>query len=454
MFLQEKLYGEKAGNGGNMKINELSIKNFRGISDAKIRFRGKSTIIYGINGMGKSTILDACSILFSKILREAAGDNQIELQMIKEKDVKLGEEDTSINADIIIENQHFSYYRQRRDGKNTHNGEMLRKISEYIRGSYIGQYQEEDVDDQVTETESAAKKKLIVDESNMPIYVYYGINRYIEGKPVWKRRYTGEAGKLDAWRDRAFDGIINFELFFDWFRGRQEYENSIRVDKSDFEDVQLKATRQAILLALGEDFSSIKIRIQDDSAELIVTKKEQEFNVQQLSEGEKSMLAMMGDLARRLSIANPQSEEPLEGSGIVLIDEIDLHLHPSWQAKVLPTLLQVFPNIQFIVSTHAPKVLGEIGDEVNIIRLQEADGKVEVRQIEPLNGWDVNTILEEYMDTNALNEQTEHLIGQMNQYIFEKKYDEAEELVNQLASMTDEKNTDVVRGRILIAKGR
>lgn len=74
--------------------------------------------------------------------------------------------------------------------------------------------------------------------------------------------------------------------------------------------------------------------------------------------------------------------------------------------------------------------------------------------MEPMNGWDVNTILEDYMDTEVYNRKTTELLEQINVYLNEKAYDEAEKLVNKLAWMTSEENTKVVRARILIAKGR
>ena len=299
-------------------------------------------------------------------------------------------------------------------------------------------------------------RKFTLNNENIPVYVFYGVDRYNEKTRKLRRRYTGAAGKLDAWRDSAFGGVINFRLFFEWFRGRQEYENSIRVETPNAEDPQLHAVKKAILNALGDGFSEIRVKVTEEDAELIVIKKELELAFYQLSEGEKSVIALVGDLSRRLAIANPKRENSLEGDGIVLIDEIDLHLHPKWQEKIFPALQNTFPNIQFIVSTHAPKVLESVDENIQVIRLHE-DAETHLvlaEPMEPMNGWDVNTILEDYMDTEVYNRKTTELLEQINVYLNEKAYDKAEKLVNKLAWMTSEENTKVVRARILIAKGR
>jgi len=312
---------------------------------------------------------------------------------------------------------------------------------------------EEEYENDDTET---PQKEFTLNNENIPVYVFYGVDRYNEKTRKLRRRYTGAAGKLDAWRDSAFGGVINFRLFFEWFRGRQEYENSIRVETPNAEDPQLHAVKKAILNALGDGFSEIRVKVTEEDAELIVIKKELELAFYQLSEGEKSVIALVGDLSRRLAIANPKRENPLEGDGIVLIDEIDLHLHPKWQEKIFPALQNTFPNIQFIVSTHAPKVLESVDENIQVIRLHE-DAETHLvlaEPMEPMNGWDVNTILEDYMDTEVYNRKTTELLEQINVYLNEKAYDEAEKLVNKLAWMTSEENTKVVRARILIAKGR
>ena len=120
---------------------------------------------------------------------------------------------------------------------------------------------------------------------------------------------------------------------------------------------ELAAVRRALSRFLPE-FSDWKIR--RTPLRMEVKKDGEALSVDQLSDGEKCMIALVGDLARRLVIANPEQEDPLLGNGIVLVDEIELHLHPEWQKSVLPRLLQTFPNVQFVVTTHSPLVLAQL----------------------------------------------------------------------------------------------
>src|SRR5690606_16645134 len=100
--------------------------------------------------------------------------------------------------------------------------------------------------------------------------------------------------------------------------------------------------------------------------------------LEQLSDGERGLLALVFDLTRRLAIANPDSANPIsEGVALVLIDEIELHLHPKWQRDVLQRLRGIFKACQFVVTTHSPLVLGEV--PARCVRFLEfVDGKVGV----------------------------------------------------------------------------
>lgn len=123
------------------------------------------------------------------------------------------------------------------------------------------------------------------------------------------------------------------------------------------------------------------------SEELIVEKENQQLSFQSLSSGEKSLIAIVGDIARRLR--NVYWEKPLEGDGVVLIDEIEQHLHPAWQRTIIPNLRRTFPNIQFILTTHSPQVISTLHRE-NVFIL---DNFQLVKETPHTYGRDSNSIL-------------------------------------------------------------
>ncbi|MFQ7336451.1 MAG: AAA family ATPase [Roseburia faecis] len=100
-----------------MRIDKLQVHNFRGFSDTEIVLNGKDAIFYGVNGMGKSSILDVCNLLFSRIMQEAALDEQITASLLGEKDVKVGEEEAKITLFLEDQGNNFHYYRKRIQGK-------------------------------------------------------------------------------------------------------------------------------------------------------------------------------------------------------------------------------------------------------------------------------------------------------------------------------------------------
>ena len=413
-----------------MEIQSLELTNFRGIAHANLTLDGKSAVIYGINGMGKSSVLQACSVLFFRILSmltasDLGSDSKVK---IEDSDIKIGAQAARISMQLNIDHTVYSYFRSaEQNGRRIHSGMDAKRIVDQFRKLYVGQYmslEEEETDESDREREST--RVLVFNESNMPIYASYGVNRYVANRRnKVLEKDINLAGKLEALRD-VFDPTINFQLFFEWFRGRQEYENSKRVEKETFKDAQLSAVREAILKIMDNDFSDIKIKIDNEDAQMVAVKHHTELSIAQLSEGEKCVLAMTGDLARKLAIANPGRENPLEGEGVVLIDEVDLHLHPSWQGRMMPLLFRTFPNIQFIVTTHSPKVLSEIKDEANIFEIYQDGNAINVRKQDPMNGWDINHIMRDFMHTDILNEETQKLIDEIYNCIENENFDQAE----------------------------
>ena len=153
------------------------------------------------------------------------------------------------------------------------------------------------------------------------------------------------------------------------------------------------------------------------------------------------------DLARRLAIANPGlGENALEGEGIILIDEIDLHLHPQWQRRVLPALTKTFPNCQFIVTTHSPQVLSEVpGESVFILE----NGKLLDYSPHTI-GRDSNSILSEIFNVKERPEWSQEKINHCLDLIDDEKWNEARETLKELSHSLGENDIAVVQAQSIL----
>jgi predicted ATP-binding protein involved in virulence len=127
----------------------------------------------------------------------------------------------------------------------------------------------------------------------------------------------------------------------------------------------IKAFNTALNVFL-DDFSDVKVM--EEPVLLNIKKDDCQLSIVQLSDGERSFFAMISDLVRRLALANPLLDDPLQGAGVVLIDELELHLHPKWQREVVEKLRATFPNIQFITTTHSPFII-QTAREGEVIKL-------------------------------------------------------------------------------------
>ena len=149
------------------------------------------------------------------------------------------------------------------------------------------------------------------------------------------------------------------------------------------------------------------------------------------------IILIVADIARRLCMLDPKSETYNQGPGIVLIDEIELHLHPKWQRAVLPALHKTFPNVQFIVTTHSPQVLSEVkDDEIIILRDWQA-----YSSSVPTYGRDSNAILEQVMGVDERPEDIKKLFDEYFELIASDNLDEAskkrQNLENKLGRKDD-----------------
>ncbi len=209
---------------------------------------------------------------------------------------------------------------------------------------------------------------------------------------------------------------------------------------------QLEHVRNAI--DYFTNFKNIRVR-RLNKPTMIVEKDGEELDVNQLSQGEKSLLALVGDIARRLALLNPSLDNPLEGEGVVMIDEVDLHLHPKWQHDLIDKLVKTFPNVQFILTTHSPHV---ISDRNDILLYSLDDG--ELIEMPNVYGEDVNTVLTKIFDVDIRDSEVEKQFTIIRRAISNHDYSIAESNIEQLAEKLPSDHLELLKCRLLLAQAK
>jgi predicted ATP-binding protein involved in virulence len=427
-----------------MKVKRLKMQSFRGISDLTLDFNPlEPTVLIGANGAGKSSVLDCLAIVLSIytipafILSANSSNNQNLMefgrllatteswlctvsdesfkQPIFEDDIQIGSNQTSNEALFFLNSQDVTFSTHKLQGIPIEPKDMPGTAS-------------------ILRSIHRQASQVIAREGrlNIPIAVYYRVNRSVSDVPVDIINDNDLA--FNPFSQSIYGGQTNFESLFRWFRSLEDLENEERREHAEYRNPQLEAVRQAIA-SLQPGFDNLQIR-RRPPARMTVTKQGQELTLNQLSDGEKTMLALTGDLARRLAIANPSLPDPLKGEGIVLIDEIELHLHPQWQRGIIPKLTQTFPNCQFIITTHSPQVISDVKPD-NIYILESTLTGIIASHPQYSFGRDTNQILEDLMDTSARGGETEQIqtkIQRLYQLITLGHLEEAKSLHEELAN--------------------
>jgi len=419
-----------------MKIKSLNLNCFRGAVALPLTFDDRLNVFFGVNGAGKSTVLDALALMLSWAVSRIRHANASG-RLIAEEDITNGKSTAAIDlvCEVLGGTVEWKLVKGRKGHPATDDKSSFQGLTEYARS----------LQNQLAETG---------EQFNIPLFVYYPVNRAVLDIPLRikeKHRFT-----LLSAHDNALTSGANFRTFFEWFREREDLENEnrkyqddlIKPDGYQFPDPQLEAVRGALSRFLPE-FSNLIVR--RNPLRMEVKKMGQRLSVNQLSDGEKCMIALIGDLARRLAIANPTLPNPLQGSGVVLIDEIDLHLHPKWQRRVVPRLLEVFPGCQFAISTHSPHVITHVRHECLFLLKQTAEGTVAEKPSESY-GKNVDRILEDLMglETTRLD-LVEADLHKVFQSIDEGSLDQARDQIAALRKTIGD-DPDLVKADVLIRR--
>lgn len=341
-----------------MKIQSLQLQGFRCFETIQVEFDPQLTVFTGVNGSGKTAVLEVIAIFTKTFMeKQRMPKDACPDIVLKRTDLCSGNNCDQIRVRLKPSEDEALFFVF---GKDKNNPEQLNIINPQ------------------TEFYTFLDKRWSnTDTQGVEVFTCYGAQRCL---PENYKQVSLYGNDRDNVFQDAFSANINFKASSEWFI-RKSADQAIQAAKlKDFSHTipEVEAVENAVLGALNDEYDDIQVEVTTSQIKLRKKNTQDDYEINQLSDGYKTMLALVMDLARRMAVANgelylKQKKSPLESPAIVLIDEVELHLHPSWQQTVLPSLMRIFPNTQFVVTTHSPQVISSI--EPKHIRILK-EGKV------------------------------------------------------------------------------
>lgn len=436
-----------------MKLKTLTLENFRGFKRFECEFQPGINVLVGLNGYGKTSLLDAISVAYGQFL---SGFGTSTDRAIRDNDIHLGK--------IGSQDQGFTmeYQFPVQVSAQTYNDYVEDFPSEWSRFRNT----QKSTGTKVSELSNVAKRlqKIVQDGAHphLPVIAVYGTER------LWNQSFDpsnespklSQTSRLEGYRDwnkpassyKTFANWLHQETMASFERGMQQEEQRMSGGpvKGNIHAKRLAALQKVLNIIL-EPSGWSNVHYSATAKQVVANHKDQgNVPISLLSDGVRNMIGMIADIARRAIQLNPHmgTNAVQDCLGIVLIDEVDMHLHPQWQRTILGSLKHAFPNIQFIVTTHSPLVISDSKDiHVNLLNNPE-----KATPVPELYGQDANSVLLDIMDTDIRNSEVNEQIGDLLDAIHDSDIDKAKELLTNLESDLPVGNLELAKAKLLLRK--
>lgn len=361
-----------------MKLSRLSLRDYRCFESIDIEFHPQVTVLVAPNGAGKTSILDAIAVAYGPFVGafdEATGKH------FETRDIR-----QTTTRETASKEMEYAASGARLEAEGNIPGSLLDSLSQgptsrWRRTLSSSPKAKTTIKDAKALVEygkrlqEAARTPAV--QVLLPLITYYGTGRLWQQKKLTESKKSQRTSRTVGYTD-CLDPASSYKSFVEWFRYWSVSSKEARIKawelreslaESEF-DHYIKSVSQAVNTCIAPagwrdiDYSLAK--------ETLVAYHPVfgELPVEQLSDGIRNMIGMVADIAFRSTKLNGHLGQAAaqETPGIVLIDEVDMHLHPEWQQAVIPSLTEAFPRLQFIVTTHSPQVLSTVdSDSVRVI---------------------------------------------------------------------------------------
>jgi len=386
-----------------MIINKIEIENFKLFNNQTFKFNDNFNLIVGINGSGKTSLLRAISVALGGWANAYIKSDK-NLRPIEDTEIREVNIDNSFDKSksTLITAFGSAKIIDRTGDKKDVTANWTRKrvednqettLSGSIRyGTYPAIYN-------LNLTNLGKDILEFIEEKNtfdLPIIAFYECDRLWLAKNELNLENTAKSkySRFDPYID-CFHTGADHQAIGEWL-----LKHELVSMQEEKESPVLKSIQKAAIAAL-EDCIGIRFNFKA-SRVMVEFKNDIIIPFEHLSDGQRTILGLFCDIARRAAILNPhlEAEDSLNLKGVVLIDELDLHLHPRWQRKIIDDLKSIFPNIQFIATTHSPHIIQSAMPN-EIIVLEKENNELKQKELMynefGFKGWTVEEILTDIM---------------------------------------------------------